>query len=114
MTPSELTPLPSAPPLRSKNPIFTLRGTLFHPIDDRSALFGKGEDAVAESGIRSRVGLTRVRETVAWRLGRAEHPGGVRPHAPARGRRYAVAKAGKDALGIRRGEAYEGVTTPLP
>ena len=116
MTPSEQTPLPSAPPLRSKNPIFTLSGTLFHPIDDRSPLFGKGEDAVAESGISSRVvaGLTRVRETAARRLGRAEHPGGARPHAPARGRRYAVAEAGKGALGTRRGEAYEGGTTPLP
>lgn len=50
MTPSEQTPLPGAPPLRSKNPIFAWSGTLFPPIDDRRPLFGKDEDWSADSG----------------------------------------------------------------
>jgi inward rectifier potassium channel len=37
--------------LRSENPTFALSWTLFHPIDDRSPLFGKDEEALAESMI---------------------------------------------------------------
>jgi hypothetical protein len=108
--------VPSAPPLRSKNPIFALSGTLFHPIDDRSPLFGKGEDAVAESEISARVvaGLTRVRESAARRLGRAEHPGGGAAACSGGAEGTPSREAGKDALGIRRGEAYEGGATLLP
>jgi len=37
--------------LRSENPTFALSWTLFHPIDDMSPLFGKDEDALAETEI---------------------------------------------------------------
>ena len=37
--------------LRSENPTFALSWTLFHPIDERSPLFGKDEDALAGSMI---------------------------------------------------------------
>ncbi|HTZ66509.1 MAG TPA: ion channel [Roseiarcus sp.] len=37
--------------LRSENPTFALSWTLFHPIDESSPLFGKDEEALAESEI---------------------------------------------------------------
>ncbi len=49
--------------LRSENPTFALSWTLFHPIDDRSPLFGKDEEALATSEINFVLSIVGFDET---------------------------------------------------